>query len=228
MVSNNLIKYILLISSELLRMAASTTLPMQQKSIIQLTAIELSHSIQSRKVSCVEVMESYLVQIEKFNSQVNAIVSMQSKDGLLVAAACYDEMLDRGQWKGPLHGFPLAVKNLALTKGIISSFGSPILQNFVPNQDSIVVERMRAAGAIIIGKFYLILALFVAPHCNTPFIGKTNTPEFGLGSHTYNTIYGTTLNSYDQSKSAGGSSGGAAVCLALHMLPVADGSDFGE
>src|SRR5271169_2359971 len=108
---------------------------------------------------------------------------------------------------GPLHGFPYAVKDLALVKGIRTTFGSPILKDFVPNADSIMVERLRKAGAI--------------------FIGKTNTPEFGLGSHTYNPVYGITRNAYDPTKSAGGSSGGAAVSLALRMLPVADGSDYG-
>jgi len=108
---------------------------------------------------------------------------------------------------GPLHGFPLAVKDLSWVKGISSTSGSPILKDFVPREDDLPVERLRTAGAI--------------------FIGKTNTPEFGLGSHTYNPVYGATLNAYDQTKSAGGSSGGAAVALALRMLPVADGSDYG-
>jgi len=108
---------------------------------------------------------------------------------------------------GPLHGFPHAVKDLQPVKGIRSTSGSPIFKNFVPTADSLMVERLRKAGAII--------------------IGKTNTPEFGLGSHTYNPVYGATRNAYDQSRSAGGSSGGAAVALALRMLPVADGSDYG-
>jgi amidase len=96
---------------------------------------------------------------------------------------------------------------LALVKGIRTTFGSPILKDFVPTTDSIMVERLRKAGAI--------------------FIGKTNAPEFGLGSHTYNPVYGVTRNAYDQTRSAGGSSGGAAVSLALRMLPVTDGSDYG-
>ncbi len=108
---------------------------------------------------------------------------------------------------GPLHGFPHAVKDLQPVKGTRSTSGSPILKDFIPTADSLMVERLRKAGAII--------------------IGKTNTPEFGLGSHTYNPIYGVTRNAYDQSRSAGGSSGGAAVALALRMLPVADGSDYG-
>ena len=108
---------------------------------------------------------------------------------------------------GPLHGFPHAVKDLVPVKGMRMTMGSPILKDFVPPADSVMVGRLRKAGAII--------------------IGKTNTPEFGLGSNTYNPVYGITRNAYDQSRSAGGSSGGAAVALALRMLPLADGSDYG-
>jgi amidase len=108
---------------------------------------------------------------------------------------------------GPLHGFPHAVKDLQAVKGIRMTMGSPIMKDFVPAADGLMVERLRAAGAL--------------------FIGKTNTPEFGLGSHTYNPVYGVTRNAYDSTRSAGGSSGGAAVSLALRMLPVADGSDYG-
>src|ERR1700731_5319149 len=108
---------------------------------------------------------------------------------------------------GPLHRWPQAVNDLMPVKGIRMTMGSPIFKDFVPDADGIMVERLRRAGAI--------------------FIGKTNTPEFGLGSHTYNPVYGATLNAYDQTKSAGGSSGGAAVSLALRLVPVADGGDFG-
>jgi amidase len=108
---------------------------------------------------------------------------------------------------GPLHGFPHAVKDLQFVKGIRSTQGSPILKDFMPSADSLMVERLREAGVII--------------------IGKTNTPEFGIGSHTYNPVYGLTRNAYDQTRSAGGSSGGAAVALALRMAPLADGSDYG-
>jgi amidase len=118
-----------------------------------------------------------------------------------------DAQLSRGESMGPLHGFPHAVKDMQPVKGIRSTSGSPILKDFIPSADSLMVERLRKAGAII--------------------VGKTNTPEFGLGSHTYNPVYGATRNAYDQTRSAGGSSGGAAVALALRMLPVADGSDYG-
>src|SRR6201999_3975701 len=118
---------------------------------------------------------------------------------LLAQASERDTQLARGEPMGPLHGLPIAVKDLSPVKGMPMAMGSPILKDFMPPADGIMVERLRRAGAII--------------------IGKTNTPEFGLGSHTYNPVWGTTRNAYDQTKSAGGSSGGAAVALATHMLP---------
>ena len=175
--------------------------------VVMMDAIGLASAIRSRQISCVEVMTAYLDQIEKLNPKVNAIVALQDRAALLAQAGERDSQLTRGELMGPLHGFPHAVKDLQPVKGIRMTLGSPILKDFVPNADGIMVERLRKAGAI--------------------FIGKTNTPEFGLGSHTYNPVYGTTRNAYDQSRSAGGSSGGAAVSLALRMLPVADGSDYG-
>ncbi len=152
-------------------------------------------------------MTAYLDHIEKVNPRVNAIVALQDRALLLGQSKERDRQLARGELMGPLHGFPMAVKDLMPVRGIRTTMGSPFLKDFVPAEDDIMVERLRAAGAI--------------------FIGKTNTPEFGLGSHTYNPVYGPTRNAYDQSRSAGGSSGGAAVSLALRMLPVADGSDYG-
>ncbi len=175
--------------------------------IVLMDARGLGVAITSRKLSCVEVMNAYLDHIAALNPKVNAIVALQDRDGLLAQARERDTQIMRGEIMGPLHGFPHAVKDLQPVRGIRSTSGSPILKDFVPTHDSLVVERMRNAGAI--------------------FIGKTNTPEFGLGSHTYNPVYGATHNAYDQTKSAGGSSGGAAVSLALRMLPVADGSDYG-
>jgi amidase len=170
-------------------------------------AQSLSKAIAGKRLSCVEVMTAYLDHIARINPKVNAIVALQDRDQLMTQARAHDALLAKGQSMGVLHGFPHAVKDLQPVKGIVSTSGSPILKDFVPVADSLVVERMRAAGAI--------------------FIGKTNVPEFGLGSHTYNPVYGATHNAYDQTKSAGGSSGGAAVALALHMLPVADGTDYG-
>jgi amidase len=175
--------------------------------IVMMDGIALAGAIRSRQISCVEVMNAYLDHIEKMNPHVNAIVAFQDRSVLLAQSRERDAQLARNEPIGPLHGFPFAVKDLVPVKGIRMTMGSPILKDFVPTADSVMAERLRKAGAI--------------------FIGKTNTPEFGLGSHTYNPVYGTTLNAYDQSRSAGGSSGGAAVSLALRMLPVADGSDYG-
>jgi amidase len=152
-------------------------------------------------------MTAYLAHIEILNPVFNAIVAIQDRELLLHQSELRDRQLARGDNMGPLHGFPLAIKDLTPVKGIPFTMGSPILNNFVPDCDSIMVERLRRAGAI--------------------FIGKTNTPEFGLGSNTYNSVYGSTGNAYDRARSAGGSSGGAAVALALRMLPLADGSDYG-
>jgi len=171
-----------------------------------LSALDLSRAIHAREISCVEVMTAYLDHIEAVNPKVNAIVSLRPRDELLAEAASADAALAAGRDSGWLHGIPQAPKDLTAAVGIPMTMGSPVLAENMPKADSILVERTRAAGAIL--------------------IGKTNTPEFGLGSHTYNPVFGTTLNAYDQGVSAGGSSGGAAVALATHMLPVADGSDM--
>jgi amidase len=186
--------------------AASSAVP-RPSGIVMMDAVTLADAIRARQVSCVEVMTAYLDHIDKINPRVNAIVALQDRASLLVQSEQLDGHAARGELMGPLHGFPLAVKDLTPVKGIRMTMGSPIFKDFVPDADDIMVERLRRAGGI--------------------FIGKTNTPEFGLGSHTYNPVYGRTLNAYDQTRSAGGSSGGAAVSLALRMLPVADGSDFG-
>jgi len=177
------------------------------REIVNLDAVALSRAIKSKQVSCVEVMNAYLDQIARLNPRVNAIVSIQPRERLLEQAKNRDAQLARGEHLGWMHGFPHAVKDLEPTRGIRTTKGPPLFKNFVPRDDSIMVERIRSAGGII--------------------IGKTNVPEFGLGSQTYNPVFGTTLNAYDQSKTCGGSSGGAAVALALRMIPVADGSDNG-
>lgn len=175
--------------------------------IVTMDGAALSSAIRAKKLSCVEVMKASLAQIARLNDKVNALVALQEPEQLLQQAKERDEQLARGEYLGALHGIPHAVKDLQATRGIRTTQGSPIFRDFVPTTDSLMVERLRHAGAI--------------------FIGKTNTPEFGLGSHTYNSVYGITRNAYDQSRSAGGSSGGAAVALALRMVPFADGSDFG-
>jgi amidase len=181
--------------------------PLVPPAVVMMDATALSGAIHARQVSCVEVMNTYLDHIGRLNPSVNAIVALQDRAELLAQARERDQQLARGASMGPLHGFPHAVKDLQPVSGIRTTQGSPILKDFVPRADSLMVERLRKAGAI--------------------FIGKTNVPEFGLGSHTYNPVYGVTRNAYDQTRSAGGSSGGAAVALALRMLPVADGSDYG-
>ncbi len=168
--------------------------------------MQLSEAIHSRRISCREVMAAHLAQIDRFNPQFNAIVSRVSEDSLLSQANERDRELAAGQSRGWMHGFPIAVKDLSATAGIATTMGSPLLARNVPAQDSIMAARMKAAGAIV--------------------IGKTNTPEFGLGSQTYNPVFGATRNAFDAALCAGGSSGGAAVALALRMLPVADGSDM--
>jgi amidase len=172
-----------------------------------LGAIALADAIRARQVSCVEVMSAYLDHIQRINPLVNAIVALRDRDTLLAEAKEKDAHIACGKVTGPLHGLPFAVKDLFPVKGMRTTLGSLVLKDFVAPADSVMVDRLRKAGAII--------------------IGKTNTPEFGLGSHTYNAVYGATRNAYDQSRSAGGSSGGAAVALALRMLPLADGSDYG-
>lgn len=175
-------------------------------SIVELDAIELSRAIHARQVSCHEVMQAYLAQVERFNPTVNALVSLRSHEDVLAEAVQRDRELDQGQSRGWMHGMPQAIKDLAATQGLRTTLGSPLFAEHIPQEDAISVARVRASGAII--------------------IGKTNVPEFGLGSQTYNSVFGTTGNAYDPRLVAGGSSGGAAVALALRMLPVADGSDM--
>ena len=174
--------------------------------ITRMSALELSSAIKSKAVSCHEVMASYLSQIEKLNPTFNAIVSLRDKESLLKEAKKADQELAKGIYRGWMHGFPHAVKDLTDVAGIKTVMGSPVFKDNVAKNDSILTARIKKAGAII--------------------IGKTNVPEFGLGSHTYNPVFGPTLNAYDGKSSAGGSSGGAAAALALELVPVADGSDF--
>jgi amidase len=182
-----------------------TQIPLPE--LCALGAVPLAALIRSRKTSAAEVMATYLDHIERTNPHCNAIVSLRPRAELLAEAEAADEAVARGAVAGPLHGLPQAIKDLALTKGLRTTFGSPIHADLVPQTDAIFVSRMRAAGAII--------------------IGKTNVPEFGYGSNSYNPVFGLTRNAWDPSKVGGGSSGGAGVALALRMLPVADGGDMG-
>lgn len=171
-----------------------------------MSAVSLSAAIANGQLSCEAVMGAYLDRILRYNPQINALVSLREPDDLLAEARARDRELAAGRRSGWLHGLPLAIKDLSEVKGMRCTYGSPLYADFVPDFDDIQVERMRAAGAI--------------------FIGKTNTPEWGFGSHSYNPVFGVTRNPYDTALSAGGSSGGAAAALAARLVPVADGSDM--
>jgi amidase len=170
------------------------------------TAREITALLRSRQVTAVEVLETHLSRIAKVNPALNAIVTLSIDDALREAKAA-DDALRRGETLGPLHGLPVAHKDLTRTKGLRTTFGSKIFAQFIPEEDALIVERLKAAGAIT--------------------VGKTNTPEFGAGSQTFNDVFGSTLNPFDRTKTCGGSSGGAAVALASGMLPIADGTDIG-
>src|SRR5687767_7708310 len=167
----------------------------------------LAAQIARREVSAREVLAAYLAQIARVNPRLNAIVAKLPDEACLALAASADERQAAGDPLGPLHGLPIAFKDLQDARGFVTARGSRIYRDHVSPTDAVLVERVRRAGALA--------------------IGKTNVPEFGLGSHTYHEVYGTTLNPYDLTKSAGGSSGGAGAALAAGLLPIADGSDLG-
>jgi amidase len=175
-------------------------------SICFMSAVEMARLIREKKLSAREALAEHLKQIERVNPKVNAIVTLVA-DMAMDAAAKADEMQARNEKLGPLHGLPVAHKDLLETRGIRTTFGSPLYKDYIPAEDDIVVDRMRRAGAII--------------------VGKTNTPEFGAGSQTFNKVFGATRNPYDLTKTCGGSSGGAAVSLACGLVPVVSGSDSG-
>ena len=171
-----------------------------------LSATELATRLRAKQISAREVMAAHLAQIARVNPKVNAIVTLVAERALADAARADDAIATSGP-RGVLHGLPIAHKDLVATAGIRTTWGSPFHRDTVPTQDAPIVTRIRAAGAIA--------------------IGKTNTPEFGAGSQTFNTVFGATRNPYDPSKTCGGSSGGAAVALACGLIPIADGSDAG-
>ena len=170
------------------------------------SAIDLAAMIRAKRVSAREVMQAHLKQIERVNPSVNAIVTLVADKAMADAAAADDE-LARGKPRGPLHGLPIAHKALVAPKGIRTTQGSPFYRDFVPEADAPIITLIKNAGALT--------------------VGKTNTPEFGAGSNTFNTVFGATKNPYDLTRTCGGSSGGAAVALATGMVPIADGSDTG-
>jgi amidase len=179
---------------------------LSSEEICYLSACELARCIRARELSAIEVMQAYIDRIERINPALNAIVTFLPERGL-EGARVVDAALARGEPLGPLAGLPVAHKDLLPTRGVRTTQGSPIFKDFVPHTDAILVERLRAAGAIM--------------------IGKTNTSEFGAGSQTFNAVFGATRNPYDLEKTCGGSSGGAAAALAAGLLPIADGSDLG-
>ncbi len=175
--------------------------------LYMLEATALVAMLRQRKISSVEIMKACLGQISRVNPKVNAIVTLVDEDHLLAAARAADDALAKGNWLGRLHGMPIGVKDLHATKGIRTTYGSPLHKDEIPTADCLLVEREKQAGGIV--------------------IGKTNVPEFGLGSQTFNPIFGATKNPYDLTKTCGGSTGGGCVAVACGMVPLADGSDFG-
>ncbi|HEX8884835.1 MAG TPA: amidase family protein, partial [Noviherbaspirillum sp.] len=171
-----------------------------------LSAVEMAAQIRAGRLSAREVMEAHLARIETVNPQVNAIVTLHAEQAMASALAA-DEAQARGEPLGPLHGLPVVHKDLIMTRGMRTTYGSKVHEDYVPTRSALLVERQQAAGAIS--------------------IGKTNTPEFGAGSQTFNAVFGATRNPYDLTKTCGGSSGGSAVALATGMAPLADGTDMG-
>jgi amidase len=186
-------------------MDAATSMATATPDVCELSAREMARRIRERELSAREALAAHLKQIQRVNPRVNAIVTLVAGRAMEQARQA-DETQARGVPAGPLHGLPIAHKDLQLTQGIRTTFGSRIYKDFIPPNDSLLVERIRNAGAIL--------------------LGKTNTPEFGAGSQTFNEVFGATLNPYDLTKTCGGSSGGAAVAVACRMLPIADGSDL--
>ena len=185
---------------------AANAIAAQTPDICLLPAVEMADLIRRKKLSAREVMAAHLKQIERVNPQVNAIVTLVAEQATENARKA-DEFQAHGKPTGPLHGLPVVHKDLFETAGIRTTYGSRIFKDNVPTRDAIIVERINHAGAIC--------------------VGKSNTPEFGAGSQTFNEVFGTTRNPYDLTKTCGGSSGGAAVSLACGMVPIADGSDSG-
>jgi amidase len=181
-------------------------LKMQNDDLCFLSATEQSELIRTQKISAVQLIRAHLDQIERFNPVLNAIVTLTAESAMAEAVLA-DKKTASNEPLGVLHGLPVAHKDLFLTKGVRTTFGSLAFKDFVPEVDSLPVERLKQAGAIS--------------------LGKTNTPEFGAGSQTFNAVFGSTPNPYDLSKTCGGSSGGGAVALASGMIAIADGTDLG-
>src|SRR5213596_3485730 len=170
-------------------------------------ASRLAALIRQRKVSPLEVTQAVLAQIERVNPKVNAYCTVAAKTALADARKATSAVTRRSARLGPLHGVPVSIKDLTPTRGIRTTWGSKIYEHHVPDEDALVVQRLKAAGAIV--------------------VGKTNTPEFGAGANTTNAVFGATRNPWNRALTCGGSTGGGAVALATGMAPLAQGSDLG-
>jgi amidase len=179
---------------------------MPERDLCLTPATELVRLFRARKVSPLEVMQAVLARIDQVNPQVNAYVTVV-RESALGAARAATRALRRGPRLPPLHGVPVSIKDLTPTKGIRTTWGSKIYEQHIPEEDALIVERLKAAGAIV--------------------VGKTNTPEFGAGANTFNAVFGATRNPWNLALTCGGSSGGAAVALATGMGPIAQGGDLG-
>src|SRR3989337_2906644 len=180
---------------------------MPDRDLCFMPATELQRLYRARKTSPLEVMQAVLARVDAVNPRLNAIVTLARESALKEAKAATAALKKKGRKLGPLHGVPVSIKDLTPTKGIRTTWGSKIYEHHVPDEDGLIVERLRAAGAIV--------------------LGKTNTPEFGAGANTFNAVFGPTRNPWDPRLTCGGSSGGAAVALATGMGPLAQGSDLG-
>jgi amidase len=190
----------------LLSLAAAAAAQTRSGELHQMSAVELQRLLRRKQLSARELLDAHLRRIEQVNPKLNAIVNLVPAIAR-AAAARADEAAAKGRFLGPLHGLPTAHKDLRETRGIPTTFGSPLFKDNVPTFNAPIVERMQAAGAVP--------------------LGKTNVPEFGAGSQTFNPLFGATKNPFHLGRTCGGSSGGAAAALAAHMLPIADGSDTG-
>ena len=174
-------------------------------SIPDLPATELARLVRGRQVSPVEVVEACLARVQRYNPVINAVVTLNER--ALDDARDLERRLARGEPAGPLCGLPVGIKDVTPVAGLRTTFGSPLYKDHVPTEDALVVERLRAAGAIV--------------------LGKTNCPEFAAGGNTFNEVFGRTRNPWDPAKSAGGSTGGGAAALATGMIALAEGTDLG-
>src|SRR5256885_8846244 len=174
--------------------------------LTHLSAVELARLVRTKKASPVEVVEAHLAAIERINPAVNAFCTVAAEKALAWAREAERAVKKRAKLK-PLHGVPVAIKDLTLTADIRTTFGSTLFRDHVPTEDAEVVRRLKAAGAIV--------------------LGKTNTPEFGAGANTVNKVFGATRNPWNTALSASGSTGGGAAALAARMAPLAEGTDFG-